>query len=57
MVVALLRTLIGCHGCTVARDNGWDFMPARVWIGLWTAGLILVIVIFNLSAAVKYITR
>ena len=39
------------------RDNGWDFMPARVWIGLWTSAFILIIVIFNLSALVKYITR
>ena len=41
----------------ISRDNDWDFMPARVWIGLWTSGLILLIVIFNLSALVKYITR
>lgn len=32
-------------------------MPARVWIGLWTSLFILIIVIFNLSALVKYITR
>ena len=32
-------------------------MPARVWIGFWTSAFILIIVIFNLSALVKYITR
>ncbi|KAH3715008.1 sodium bicarbonate cotransporter 3-like [Dreissena polymorpha] len=42
---------------TLCKDNGWDFMPARCWVGLWTAGFILLIVIFNLSSLVKYITR
>lgn len=32
-------------------------MPARVWIGFWTSAFILLIVVFNLSALVKYITR
>ncbi|XP_052812134.1 electroneutral sodium bicarbonate exchanger 1-like isoform X2 [Mya arenaria] len=41
----------------LCKDNGWDFMPARVWIGLWTSLIILLIVFFNLSSAVKYITR
>lgn len=41
----------------LCKDNDWDFMPARVWIGLWTSLFILIIVIFNLSALVKYITR
>ncbi|KAL4222173.1 Sodium bicarbonate cotransporter 3 [Mactra antiquata] len=41
----------------LCKDNDWDFMPARVWIGLWTSLLILLIVVFNLSALVKYITR
>ncbi|XP_045168202.1 electrogenic sodium bicarbonate cotransporter 1-like isoform X6 [Mercenaria mercenaria] len=41
----------------LCKDNGWDFMPARVWVGFWTSAFILLIVIFNLSALVKYITR
>lgn len=41
----------------LCKDNDWDFMPARVWIGFWTSAFILLIVIFNLSALVKYITR
>jgi hypothetical protein len=32
-------------------------MPARFWVGMWTVLFILIIVIFNLSACVKYITR
>lgn len=40
-----------------SRDNDWDFMPARFWVGMWTVLFILLIVIFNLSALVKYITR
>lgn len=39
------------------RDNDWDFMPMRFWVGMWTVGFVLIIVIFNLSALVKYITR
>nr|BAU71495.1 putative sodium-driven chloride bicarbonate exchanger [Phreagena okutanii] len=41
----------------LCKDNGWDFLPARVWVGFWTSGIIMLIVIFNLSALVKYITR
>ena len=32
-------------------------MPFRFWVGIWTAGLLLLIVAFDLSALVKYITR
>ena len=41
----------------LCKDNDWDFMPARFWVGMWTVLFILIIVIFNLSACVKYITR
>ncbi|XP_011439491.2 electrogenic sodium bicarbonate cotransporter 1 [Magallana gigas] len=41
----------------LCKDNDWDFMPMRFWVGMWTVGFILIIVIFNLSALVKYITR
>ncbi|KAL5007261.1 hypothetical protein ScPMuIL_016067 [Solemya velum] len=41
----------------LCKDNGWDYLPARVWVGLWTTVLILLIAVFNLSALVKYITR
>lgn len=38
-------------------DQGWDFLPLRAWVGLWSAFLLLLIVAFDLSALVKYITR
>ena len=41
----------------ISRDNSWDYMPFRCWVGLWTGLLILLIVAFDLSALVRYITR
>ncbi|KAL5007310.1 hypothetical protein ScPMuIL_016116, partial [Solemya velum] len=41
----------------LCKDNGWDYLPARVWVGMWTTLMLLLIVVFNLSALVKYITR
>ncbi|XP_060084427.1 electrogenic sodium bicarbonate cotransporter 1-like [Ylistrum balloti] len=41
----------------LCSDNGWDFMPARVWVGLWTALFLLIMVAFDLSSLVQYITR
>jgi len=38
-------------------DQGWDFLPLRAWVGLWSAFLLVLIVAFDLSALVKYITR
>ncbi|XP_076452517.1 electroneutral sodium bicarbonate exchanger 1-like [Babylonia areolata] len=38
-------------------DNELDFLPFRCWIGIWTTFLLLVIVAFDLSALVRYITR
>jgi hypothetical protein len=34
-----------------------NFMEFRLWIGIWTAVMVLLIVMFNLSFLVKYITR
>ena len=42
---------------TVARDNELEFLPFRCWIGIWTTFLLLLIVAFDLSALVRYITR
>ncbi|KAK3795634.1 hypothetical protein RRG08_025685 [Elysia crispata] len=39
------------------KDNKLDFLPFRAWIGLWTAVLLMLIVAFDLSALVRYITR
>ncbi|XP_033728588.1 electrogenic sodium bicarbonate cotransporter 1-like [Pecten maximus] len=41
----------------LCSDNGWDFMPARVWVGIWTAVFLLIIIAFDLSSLVQYITR
>merc|ERR1719239_403259 len=42
---------------TFCDSMGFDFLPLRAWIGLWTAFLLLLIVAFDLSALVRYITR
>jgi MFS superfamily sulfate permease-like transporter len=34
-----------------------NFMTFRLWVGMWTALFLLLIVMFNLSFLVKYITR
>ncbi|XP_059143342.1 electroneutral sodium bicarbonate exchanger 1-like [Physella acuta] len=39
------------------KDHEWEFLPFRVWIGLWTTFILLVIVAFDLSSLVKFITR
>ncbi|CAG5122239.1 unnamed protein product, partial [Candidula unifasciata] len=39
------------------KEQELDFLPFRAWIGLWTAFLLLLIVAFDLSALVRYITR
>ena len=35
-----------CNIYSSFRDNDWDFMPARLWIGPWTSGAILLISIY-----------
>jgi len=37
--------------------NKVDFMEFRLWVGLWTALFLFVLVMFNLSFLVKFITR
>jgi len=43
--------------CYTHRENGLDFMSFRFWIGFWVMVALLVIVAFDLSALVRYITR
>ncbi|XP_046585497.1 LOW QUALITY PROTEIN: electrogenic sodium bicarbonate cotransporter 1-like [Haliotis rubra] len=50
----LVLEMILYHFC---HDNELDFLPLRCWIGLWTAFILLLIVAFDLSALVRYITR
>lgn len=38
-------------------DQGWDYMPFRAWTGIWTTVIIMLVVAFDLSALVRYITR
>ena len=51
--VLVLETII----YLMCRDNDWDFLPFRCWVGLWSALFLLIIVAFDLSALVRYITR
>ena len=39
------------------REYGIDYMGFRVWIGLWTAFFLIVVVVTDSSVLVKYITR
>ena len=43
--------------CTLSRDNGLNYLPMRFWIGMWMSLALMVMVAFDLSALVKYITR
>ena len=40
-----------------SRDNDWDFLSLRFWVGIWTTGFLLFMVVFNMSALVRYLTR
>lgn len=40
-----------------SKQYGIDYMGFRAWVGLWTAFILLVIVVTDCSALVKYITR
>ncbi|KAL8587703.1 hypothetical protein ACOMHN_020921 [Nucella lapillus] len=42
------------HFCTT---NGLDYLEMRLWIGFWTGALLIIMVAFDLSALVRYITR
>ncbi|CAN8005205.1 unnamed protein product, partial [Ixodes hexagonus] len=39
------------------KDHDLDYLSLRLWIGLWTALILLVLVAFDASALVCYITR
>ena len=43
--------------CSKKRNNGIDYMGFRAWIGIWTAIILTLIVLFDCSALVKFITR
>ncbi|XP_076368685.1 sodium-driven chloride bicarbonate exchanger-like isoform X3 [Tachypleus tridentatus] len=39
------------------RDHGLEYLPLRLWIGLWTSAILMVLVSLDASALVCYITR
>lgn len=39
------------------RDNGFDYLEFRLWIGLWSAMFCLVLVATDASFLVQYFTR
>lgn len=39
------------------KDQGWDFLAMRIWIGSWVSLILFIMVAFDLSSLVKYITR
>ena len=42
---------------TICKDHGWDYLCLRMWVGLWVAAILLLIVAVDGSAYVCYITR
>ncbi|XP_071822946.1 electroneutral sodium bicarbonate exchanger 1-like isoform X2 [Apostichopus japonicus] len=42
---------------SVCGSLGWDYLPFRAWVGLWTMLLCLVLVATDASSMVKYFTR
>lgn len=38
-------------------DQGWNYLELRLWVGVWTTVLLFLMVMFDLSALVRYITR
>ncbi|CAF3643219.1 unnamed protein product [Rotaria sordida] len=51
--VLVFETIVN-HFC---RSQGYDYMNFRCWIGLWTATILLIMVVTDASYLVKYITR
>ncbi|CAH1786646.1 unnamed protein product [Owenia fusiformis] len=58
--------ILGCTGPILvfetilynfAIDNGLAYMSFRVWVGIWTSVVLIIMVAFDLSVMVKYITR
>ncbi|VDL95810.1 unnamed protein product [Schistocephalus solidus] len=41
----------------LCTNNRWAYLSFRFWIGMWTAFFLLLVVAFDLSALVRFITR
>ncbi|XP_035828974.1 sodium bicarbonate cotransporter 3 isoform X3 [Aplysia californica] len=39
------------------KDNGLNYLEMRLWVGVWTGFILYIMVAFDLSALVRYITR
>lgn len=39
------------------RSWGWDYLPFRLWIGLWTGFFLLLILVTDSCVYLSYITR
>lgn len=39
------------------RDNDLEYLPLRLWIGIWTTIILIILVALDASALVCYITR
>ncbi|CAL1544319.1 unnamed protein product [Lymnaea stagnalis] len=51
--VLVFETILN-HFC---KDNGLNYLEMRLWIGLWTGAILYIMVAFDLSALVRFITR
>ena len=40
----------------INRDQGFDYLSVRLWVGVWIAVFLVVMCAFELSAWVSYIT-
>jgi sodium bicarbonate transporter 10 len=41
----------------ICTDQNWDYLSLRLWIGLWVAAILILLVALDASAYVCYITR
>ena len=41
----------------MCEDQNWDYLSLRLWIGIWVGVMLLLLVMFDASAYVCYITR
>ena len=39
------------------RTYGWDYLPFRLWIGVWTTFFLFLILVTDASVCIVYITR
>lgn len=45
------------HFLLFSSEQGWNYLELRLWVGIWTFICLLIMVLFDLSALVRYITR